>query len=326
MVLISGALTFSFLKFAENTFFFDRLLFQKNKGLGYLKTSDWSKSPRTKMVFSLADSSENDERVLGTTDTKDEFVIAIFGDSWSFGLGVSEDETYAIQLEKELAQKYPLTSVKVLNFSISGDNLYDHYRKIKWAKEKHIPIDLYIVQILDNDFVFNKYSVYTKPFDEDIEANEILNKYCVGKEQFFSIQASTIEAAKLENENQKKSFSEDSANYCFFNTLIPKFDQSTVFFYPQANIWHENSQVMRDMISQQNFRLFDIRPLTDQFQNDWKDALTQYAHPKKDPHTVSEKESHPNASYHRFLAKYLMGYILLTPEWQAFAKEQSLDR
>lgn len=325
LVLISGYISFSFVQFLKTTFFFDKLVYQKEEKFGYLlQPNERSYSPRTSVAMTLAKKSGSDERVLGLQDNKDQFVIGIFGDSWSFGAGVTQNQTYVAQLEREFLERYPNTPIKILNFSISGHNLYDHYQKIQLAKEKGLSIDLYVVQILGNDFGFNEYSDYGKRWVENPEANEILTRYCQGKEQFFNVNSNTPTTAIDQGKVEQRSFQTDTANFCFFNVLIPKFDKETIFFYPQPDHWNEYAQVMIDLISQHNFRLFDVRGLASLFKNDWKDSLTQYAYPEKTPYAVSKKEAHPNASYHRFLAQHLMTYILQTSEWQEFSTEQSI--
>jgi GDSL-like Lipase/Acylhydrolase family len=57
--------------------------------------------------------------------------IAVMGDSWGFGWGVEYDETIVRRLEKRLRERYPGRNIELLNFSIPGHNMNDHYYMLK---------------------------------------------------------------------------------------------------------------------------------------------------------------------------------------------------
>lgn len=60
------------------------------------------------------------ERDFETPKPKDTFRIMVLGDSFTWGVGISEDERYTNVLEKMLNERFPRQKFEVLNFSVLG--------------------------------------------------------------------------------------------------------------------------------------------------------------------------------------------------------------
>lgn len=82
--------------------------------------------------------------------------IVCLGDSFTFGLGVRDDETYPRLLEQRLADRFPGIDVQVLNAGVPGYGTADELRFLESRIDLLDP-DLVIVQFLaENDFNDNR--------------------------------------------------------------------------------------------------------------------------------------------------------------------------
>lgn len=59
--------------------------------------------------------------------------ICCFGDSYTFGYGVGDDETWPAQLERALRARFPMRYVEVLNLGV--DN-YDTMQEVRWIEKQ----------------------------------------------------------------------------------------------------------------------------------------------------------------------------------------------
>jgi len=83
---------------------------------------------------------------------EDEIRIALLGDSFAFGWGVAEDETFATQIEREFeARLAGKARVEVMNFGVPG---YSTFQERAVFEERGITFnpDLVLVYFVDNDF------------------------------------------------------------------------------------------------------------------------------------------------------------------------------
>lgn len=53
--------------------------------------------------------------------------IAVMGDSWAFGWGVTYEKTFVRRLEKLLQEQHPQRPLELLNFAIPGHNMNQHF-------------------------------------------------------------------------------------------------------------------------------------------------------------------------------------------------------
>lgn len=82
--------------------------------------------------------------------------VVCLGDSFTWGYGVQEHETYPARLQDLLAARYPKADVQVVNAGVPGYGTADELRFLRSRKELLDP-DLVILQFLaDNDFTENR--------------------------------------------------------------------------------------------------------------------------------------------------------------------------
>ncbi len=85
--------------------------------------------------------------------------IALFGDSFTFGHGVEDDETLSYQLETILSEKAVLSeNVEVLNFGVQGFNTVQEYIYLSRFGSRFSP-DVIILVWLYNDFHRRGYAL-----------------------------------------------------------------------------------------------------------------------------------------------------------------------
>lgn len=57
--------------------------------------------------------------------------IAVMGDSWGFGWGVEYEKTFVRRLDKLLRERHPERPFELLNFSIPGHNMNQHFAMLR---------------------------------------------------------------------------------------------------------------------------------------------------------------------------------------------------
>lgn len=121
--------------------------------------------------------------------------ILLLGDSYAFGFGVKENETFGAYLEQCLSHKTN-NKVEVLNAGVPGYGTVDQLNFLKLCGEEIKP-DMIIVQFLSvNDFEENR--------DPAVERSVITNGYLTGKS---------------DNEKEKTSFSLSEIMYWLKSNL-----------------------------------------------------------------------------------------------------------
>jgi lysophospholipase L1-like esterase len=93
-----------------------------------------------------------------------ELRVLVLGDSFSFGNGVADDDTYAEVLERELrARGLP---ARVLNAGVQG---YDVHQEADWLRERGLALqpDAIVVGLYENDLVRRKDGAQEVPIAED---------------------------------------------------------------------------------------------------------------------------------------------------------------
>jgi hypothetical protein len=97
----------------------------------------------------------------GGPKAADTFRILVLGDSQAFGFGVGDDQTFAAQLERLLAERHPGVSIEVINGGIPGYGTADQVAFLR-ARGAEIDPDLIVLQFLSvNDLKENRYPATT---------------------------------------------------------------------------------------------------------------------------------------------------------------------
>lgn len=319
LLLISISLSYKLLYFISENYFFDIFFYYKSPEHGYT-TKIWnplenSNNPeiiedRISDLRALVNLSKNSS-VLGVSNEHDFFNIAIIGDSMVYGLGIRNDERLSILLEKKLNKIKP---TKVYTLALPADGIIENYTKFLLAKKYYSP-DLYIIEVLTNDLVFESFNKYP----EEINIYKELKTLCPGIE-FVKPSTSPNESYENMIHNQYyPSFSSQYSNVCILSEIIRKIieqDKRVIFFsfetiptnklpdIPQTSAEKNQKilQILSEKIVETGGNVVDIKTDYDWFT------------------PVSEKEGHPSNETNELFARILYNEITSNEEW-GFSKK-----
>lgn len=311
--LLSSALTivvaFSFIE--KTPSLFDKLFYKKSSLHGYDENS-WVLSKFSnnflleRRIRDLREvigrynfrSNFGKGKVLGSR-TGDNYIIALIGDSITYGLGVRENQSFGRVLESRLNEIRP---TKVLVLALPGDSVIENYAKFLMVK-KTVGANLYITEVLDNDLVYDHADKY--PNEQEVYRSLI--ESCPGTVElnppFTGIWEQDLEYALL------PSYSKNFSNRCFAETVFKKMLETgdKILFYAIDNIyqWEELSHADK-MTNEVNLEL----------QNLVKNAGgTIVVYNDQDYQEISAKEDHPSPTAHRGFAEFLYQEITTNPRW-----------
>jgi len=94
--------------------------------------------------------------------------ILVLGDSWTFGVGVQQDETYPVQLERILNERFPDRKTEVLNAGVSGYETYNEAVYFRRTGCKFQP-DLVLIGFYPVNDLHDKKSKYERYARERVE-------------------------------------------------------------------------------------------------------------------------------------------------------------
>lgn len=102
------------------------------------------------LPYAVATDAEGWRRTGPPADTPAPLRILCLGDSFTYGVGVADSETYPALLERYLRKRFPLRGVDVVN---AGVPFYDLFDELSYYREKGrlLRPDLVIVQFYAND-------------------------------------------------------------------------------------------------------------------------------------------------------------------------------
>jgi len=92
--------------------------------------------------------------------------IICLGDSFTFGVGVSDEETYPRQLEDLLTKRWPGRRPEVINAGVQG---YATYQEVDWLRSRGVEFDpdVVVLAVYFNDVVVRPSGDYTKQFERE---------------------------------------------------------------------------------------------------------------------------------------------------------------
>jgi hypothetical protein len=280
--------TYHLCHFIAKKFFFDKFFYYKSTKYGYwvlnqnLTLNDFGK--RAQDLNLLTNNSYS--QVLGTEDNN-VFKIAVFGDSMTWGQGVSNKQRFISLLEKKLNKIRP---TKIYSFANCGDNLFDHYTKYQLSQKILSNINLYIFALLNNDLVFNQDDRYhTNDFLKEISSD------CSGDPIFDPIFPEGLNADF--NTPRELSLDKNSLNFCVYKKLIPLLPKEKTLYIDLGSITTKNQGMQKtfsDLINtdlpmmKTNFEEICTNPLLCQ---------------------VSKADGHPSALIHKYYSNILFNEI-----------------
>lgn len=287
---------------AEN-FFFDKFFYQKSLSHGYWVIPDGtyrglvSFGSRAKDMLALEEFiyEQKDLRVLGT-QASNEFTVALFGDSYVWGAGVTENQRFAHVLEEELNRYRP---TKVLVFAIEGDNIVDQWRKYEAFLQTGQKADLFVFGIVHNDAFLKKNSWY------GMTGQELLDE-CQGEEVLDIYEdLDQIDPAVVYPQRVKRSLETDTKNYCIVQKLLPEFPKTKALYVDLDSLLTSNpdSLAMADHYRNAGFPVLSFKmPAVD-------------SSSQQEKMFVSKKERHPSVLAHRLYADEIVKLLEHDPRF-----------
>lgn len=314
VVILACLVSLTVVQYIAQEFFFDRLIYKKSPIYGYyppnneglLQEDHFLIQYRTKDLTKFTSGSLNPS-VMGATDSLD-YTIAILGDSFAFGVGVKANQTFPTLLEAKLNKLRPTT---VLNLSLGGDSILDHYAKYQLVKQQVDP-DLLVVTIVDNDLIIDDPGRYPG----EMELYHQLQTMCPGTEfKFDWDQDPHLSTENMITRALFPSISDKYTNLCYFGSILNHLPpQNTLFF-----------SLMPTPDTTANLDLTDLQYLAGQHAEMVRYTLRQLA---RDYHFstlsfsnyesynwVSKRDGHPSSETHHYYAELLYQEITSNPKW-----------
>ena len=134
-----------------------RGLYSADPAVGYVPTPGFTgvfERPEFRHTVTIAPSGLRGTDPAPRTDST--FRILSLGDSFTWGVGVGDAETYPRRLQERLARRFPDVAIDVLNAGVPGYGTADELRLLEMRIDRFDP-DLVTVQFLaENDFNDNR--------------------------------------------------------------------------------------------------------------------------------------------------------------------------
>lgn len=302
--------------FLSETFFFDKLLYKKSFIHGYInnqwesikfKNNFWIER-RIRDLRTVVNQSGAQDKVLGARTTKDAYTIALIGDSFAYGTGVKENESFGRILEIKLNKIRP-TRIYVL--ALPGDSIVEHYAKFLLSKSKINP-DLYIYSMIDNDLIYDHDDKY--PNEDKIYS--FFRQSC-SKPEFehdYWIDEEWIETLK---NVYAPSYSNEFANRCWVKVAV-------------QNMVLENKRILffsifssEDLDQSARYGLSDAEKLSRDLElvyigliESSGGTVVNRLEKTIGKWFVSNKERHPSKEFHQLSAESLFQEITTNSMWR----------
>ena len=222
-------LTYKFCHFIAEKYFFDKFFYYKNTDYGYwVPNKDLTLSDFGDRGKDINDLQKN---IPIKTDNK-KYNIAIFGDSLTWGQGITNNQRFTVLLEKHLNKIKP---TKIYSFANCGDNLFDNYLKYQESLKDYGKMDLYIFAFYNNDLVFNNDSRYgTNQFLAG------LTQGCSGNTIYDpEYNSNNPNQGDQFNESRKSSLNHNSINYCAYQKILPLLPKDNVIYIDLGNLYEK---------------------------------------------------------------------------------------
>jgi lysophospholipase L1-like esterase len=312
-IIVSVALAVFVVFIIGEKYFFDQLFYKKSTTHGYYPyhypgfTSSvefykadnlFFKDPRHKDIGNIFNDSQ--DRVLGAKSENSDYKIAILGDSISYGLGVRSSQSYPVLLEKYLNDlEIKGVNFDVLNYSMSGDDILDHYVKYLKARKRG-DIDLYVLQMLSNDFFIkrdDKYPGKNEAYNRLVElcgGIPMVEPDGYGEEGYQQLlDQATIDVSK------------NNINNCFFNLILNDVRGEDMMAFSN---YFFNYNECSESIGNQADAIYADHLLNEGIEI-WR-FPTSYLDIDFEKLELSALEGHPNPTTHKVYAYYLASSIV----------------
>lgn len=297
IAIITSFITYRLSYLIAEEYFFDKVFYKKSLAHGYkacggrCSLEDLEKlGKRSQEIISLRYSGVNNPTVLGAT-TEQAFTIAVIGDSYVWGQGVRDENTFSYLLEKKLNK---IKKTRVLQFGYPGDSLLDNFDKYKLIEKLYNP-DLFIFVFVENDLMFNAEQRYSNPLHYEI------TQKCQDKKQPI-----TYHPKKEQTPDEYMSLLEETfsnpQNICILNEvarLSPK--EGAVYFSPRPEL--DYMKMYMEAFESQGLKVVRLEEglNLESYKKYWSNPRKYFV--------VSEKELHPSKIAHKMISDILFKEI-----------------
>lgn len=172
--------------------------------------------------------------------------ILALGDSVTFGHGVTLNETFAKQLEKQLSKKIKTPSFNVINAGTPGNSTFQEYYDLK--KLLKLKPDIIILQFTLNDigekYQFTRYGGENVLDYHKVEDMFFLHRFLIQRSAFYLFYKDIVNNIRFGfscKEDKKKKEIKDEIYKA--KNLVYKFDDPKI-----EKAWRENSKWMQKIV------------------------------------------------------------------------------
>jgi hypothetical protein len=278
----------------------------------FLANNSFFHYQRVKDLMALHRQDSESNKILRSTSEKKDYVIAVIGDSFTYGMGIRNSQRFSVVLEKKLKKIKP---TKVYSIALPGDNFLQYYTNYKLVEE-YIKPDLYIITMVNNDFLINKYSAEYPSFKNNFD---IISQNC-GKEL-----AKIEPPIKIEMSGQVNKYEYPAAtnptNICFVKTALSEFNQDKTLYFNMIGFNPKSSWIEEDLAKYEaSINIKKIMVNYIKIVNDFGGYvlnmfLAKDSNIPKEKFLVSKNEGHYSAESNLFIADKLFEEITFNKKW-----------
>lgn len=295
-------------------FFFDKFFLYKDVHFGYFPHGETYENKvygkRGQDLVALKNKSEKNQadqsgQVLGTQNDADEFVVAVIGDSYVWGLGVPFEKSFTQVLEKKLNT---IRKTKVLALGVPGDSVLDYYiRYKKVSQTEHV--DMYVFSLVFNDALLLYRGQEVQDYYKGVEPYEVCQSRFPSEKALDDRKWNEIDFLILNDQAWQNPF-----NMCIVDESLQRLPtDDTLYFMTENYTYYKNIKIWEDIYSAS-------------LQKARKNVLFASEMRKNTPYKeisethstafrVSDKELHPSELAHQMYADSLFQEITTNPKW-----------
>lgn len=303
------AITLSYI--VAEKYFFDKFFYEKSVAHGYFPAEksvpleSFKRRAKDLIAYNKLVSNENSASVLGTHTDRDVFTIAVIGDSYTWGQGVTNDELFGVLLEKKLDK---IRETDILLLGRSGNSILDYISYYETLKLNNQDIDLYIFGIVTNDilpFFEGEYS----PTAQIVMADCEKQFGPVIRDINWRDETTSLEEKLKKSDSLWQDIWQSQANKCLLNGFQVLPTEKSIYYltdyYAPNEAWDAISEKLAE---------YDKNILSSQKGL----SLEKYSHYFEEPNKyfeVSLRDQHPSSLAHQLYADIMYSEILENEEY-----------
>lgn len=293
--------------FLAEKYFFDKFFYQKSTIYGYWPDYNF----QTRDLFNQALQTNQKDRFVFS---KDNYIIAIIGDSYVWGEGIKDDQRLSNLLEKRLNKIRP---TKVISIGIPGDSIFNYFKNYQKLSQITSP-NLYIFPLVYNDALIRTYDtngnclpepdyqeIQKKCSQEFPRQKIIYEPYCDLTHQgyTFNKKADQVFIASSFADAWHSSW-QNPLNMCIVNNSLSQMPTGNAIYFITEDYQNNDPYyaILKKELSQNSKTIV----LSSSGLNGQPLSSLQ----------VSPNEPHPSALANRIYADVLFNEITNNPKWQ----------